>query len=94
MIRTIALCVSLLIICNPAAALQSLVPTPYPTMAPGAAPFDPRQSDPGGPQTLVRDPYPQSLGNDSQGNPPISRNHRRQRAVPTIYQRKYRVDRP
>ena len=77
----------------PACALQNLIPSPYPSGAPGAAPLDPETPEPGGPQQLLRDPYPQILGDNAQGNPPIARRHRHQRLIPSIYQRKYRVDR-
>ena len=77
----------------PAAAAQSLIPTPYPSTVPGAAPLDPEPSEPGGPQTLMRDPYPQVTGDFSQGNPPIVRRQRHQRLVPSTYKRKYRVER-
>lgn len=78
---------------TPAVAAQALIPTPYPNAVPGAAPLDPEPSGPG-PQQLLRDPYPQILGDDAQGNPPIARRHRHQHLVPSINQRKYRVDRP
>ena len=74
-------------------AAQSLIPTPYPSTVPGAAPLDPEPSRLGGPQKLLDDPYPQVTGEFSQGNPPIYRHHRHQRLVPSISQRKYRVDR-
>ena len=77
----------------PALAAQSLIPTPYPSAVPGAAPLDPEPGGLGGPQTLMRDPYPQVTGDESQGNPPIVRRHRHQRLVPSIYKRKYRVER-
>lgn len=79
---------------TPATAMQGLIPTPYPSGAPGAAPLDPVTPEPGAPQSLMRDPYPQILGDQAQGNPPIARHHRRQHLTPTTYQRKYRVDRP
>jgi hypothetical protein len=78
---------------SPADALQSLIPAPYPNTAPGAAPLDPQTAEPGAPQTLMRDPYPQILGDDAQGNPPIARTHHHQHLVPSPHQRKYRVDR-
>lgn len=77
----------------PADAAQALIPTPYPNAVPGAAPLDPEPREPG-PQQLMRDPYPQILGDAAQGNPPIVRRHRHQHLVPSINQRKYRVDRP
>ena len=77
----------------PVFAAQSLIPTPYPSGVPGAAPLDPEPGGLGGPQTLMRDPYPQVTGDYSQGNPPIVRRHHHQRLVPSIYKRKYRVDR-
>ena len=77
---------------TPALAEQSLIPTPYPNAVPGAAPLDPEPQGRGGPQEIIRDPYPQILGANAQGNPPISRRYRHQRLVPSIYQRKYRVD--
>ena len=86
----------LLIVCAfgaTAHAAQSLIPTPYPAAVPGAAPLDPEIQGRGGPQDIMRDPYPQILRDNAQGNPPISRRHRHQRLVPSIHQRKYRVDR-
>jgi hypothetical protein len=79
----------------PALALQTLLPAPYPTGVSGATPLDPLPQDIGGPQILLQDPYPQITGENSQGNPPIvtSRGYRRHRLVPSIYKRKYRVDR-
>ena len=71
---------------------QTLIPSPYPNAAPGALPLDPEPQGLGGPQRLAKDPYPQTLGDFAQGNPPISRVHRHQHLVPTINQRKYRVD--
>lgn len=95
MIRTVAFAIYLSLAATaPVAALQSLVPTPYPSQAPGAAPLNPETPDPDGPQRLLRDPYPQILGDDAQGNPPVSRTRRHQHLIPSIYQRKYRVDRP
>ena len=77
------------------AAEQTLIPTPYPDMVPGGGlPLNPDPSEIGGPQRLLDDPYPQILGSDAQGNPPISRHHHHQHLVPSISQRKYRVDRP
>lgn len=77
---------------GPAHAMQNLIPAPFPNAAPGATPLDPVGPEAGGPQRLIRDPYPQVLGDDGQGNPPIARALRHQRPVPTIRQRKYRVD--
>jgi hypothetical protein len=79
---------------SPAAAMQTLIPSPYPVTVPGAQPLDPEPMPLGGPQQLMRDPYPQILGDDAQGNPPIARRMRHQRLIPSIYQRKYKVDRP
>ncbi len=79
---------------TPAArAAQSLIPVPYPGDISGGQPLDPEPQGLGGPQTIMKDPYPQILGENAQGNPPISRHHRRQHLVPSTYQRKYRVDR-
>lgn len=78
---------------SPATALQTLIPSPYPSGVSGAAPLDPEPQHPG-PQELLRDPYPQILGDDAQGNPPIARRHRHQHLVPTANERKYKVDRP
>ena len=75
-------------------AAQDLIPQPYPSGVGHGAPLDPEPQGLGGPQTIMRDPYPQILGDNAQGNPPISRHHRHQRLVPSVYQRKYRVDRP
>lgn len=94
MIRAPLVALSVFVItAAPAVALQSLIPSPYPSGVPGATPLDPQTLDPDAPQTLMRDPYPQILGEDAQGNPPIARPHRHQRLIPTIHQRKYRVDR-
>ncbi len=77
-----------------AEAAQSLIPTPYPgTVGSDAAVLDPGPMHEGGPQRLVKDPYPQILGDNAQGNPPIARHHHHQHLVSGIYQRKYRVDR-
>ena len=80
----------------PSAALaqgQSLIPSPYPSGVTGAQPLDPEPSTLGGPQSIMRDPDPQTTGEFSQGNPPIARRMRHQRLVPSIYKRKYRVER-
>ncbi len=79
--------------CPTSEAAESLIPTPYPNAVPGAQPLDPEPQRLGGPQRLKKDPYPQILGDNAQGNPPISRLHRHQHLVPSINQRKYRVDR-
>ena len=79
----------------PAVALaqgQSLIPSPYPSGVTGAQPLDPEPGRLGGPQTIMRDPYPQTTGEFSQGNPSITRRTRHQRLVPSIYKRKYRVE--
>ena len=78
----------------PAKAAQSLIPTPYPSGVTGGAPLDAEPGEGGGPQEIMKDPYPQVTGANSQGNPPIARHHRHQHLVPSINQRKYRVDRP
>ena len=78
---------------SPSQAAQYLLPTPYPNASPGASPLDPEPQGIGGPERLRRDPYPQILGDNAQGNPPIVRHHRHQHLVPSINQRKYRVDR-
>ena len=92
---TVALAASLTVVLSPAAwAGESLIPTPYPSEAPGAAPLDPEPTPLGGPQRLLDDPYPQITGDFSQGNPPIVRHYRRQHLVKSIYRRKYRVERP
>lgn len=73
---------------------QSLIATPYPGAVGGNAQvLDPLPQRAGGPQKLNDDPYPQILGDNAQGNPPITRAHRRQHLVRSINQRKYRVDR-
>ncbi len=77
-----------------ARAAQSLIPLPYPGDVSGGQPLDPEPQRLGGPQTIMRDPYPQILGDNAQGNPPISRRHHHQHLVPSIYKRRYRVDRP
>ena len=94
MTRAVAAAACLLAAPCAALAAQSLIPTPYADAAPGAAPLDPEPTPLGGLQRLLDDPYPQVTGDASQGNPPIGRHHRRQRLVPSIYRRKYRVDRP
>ena len=71
---------------------QSLIPAPFPNAAPGVQPLDPEPQEFGGPQKLARDPYPQILGDNAQGNPSVIRRHRHQHLVPSINQRKYRVD--
>ena len=80
----------------PARAAQSLIPAPYPgTLGSNAQVLDPEPQRLGGPQRLSEDPYPQVLGDNAQGNPPITRvHHHHQHLVPSIYQRRYRVDRP
>ena len=78
---------------SPADAAQGLIPSPYPSAAPGGAPLNPEPTELGAPQTILRDPYPQTIGDEAQGNPPIIRRHRRQHLVPSIYKRKYRVER-
>lgn len=93
MTRAGAALVVALLAAGPARAAQSLIPTPYPSEVPGAAPLDPEPTREGGPQTIMRDPYPQVTGDFSQGNPPIVRRRRHQRLVPSIYKRKYRVER-
>ena len=91
MLRNILLA-SVLFAAVPAAAAQFLIPSPYPNAAPGAQPLDPEPQGLGGPQRLLHDPYPQLLGANAQGNPPIVRRHSHQHLVPSINQRKYRVD--
>ena len=76
-----------------AQAGQYLIPAPYPNAGAGVLPLDPEPQGFGGPQKLNRDPYPQILGDNAQGNPTITRHHRYQHLVPSINQRKYRVDR-
>ncbi len=78
----------------PALAAQSLIPTPYPSAAPGAAPLNPETPSTGTGQEIMKDPYPQVTGADSQGNPTTTRRPAGQRLVPSANQRKYRVDRP
>lgn len=89
------LCLAAIGSAGPVEAAQSLIPTPYPSAAPGAMPLDPETPSVGGGQQIMKDPYPQTAGPNSQGNPPTTRNMRRgQRLVPSINQRKYRVDEP
>ncbi len=76
-----------------AGALQSLVPLPYPGAVSSGQPLDPEPQEFGGPQTIMKDPYPRILGDNAQGNPPISRAHHHQHLEPSIYQRKYRAER-
>ena len=88
----LALCALLAV---PTAALaqgQALIPSPYPSGVTGAQPLDPEPSQIGGPQSIMRDPYPQTTGDFSQGNPPIARRMRHQRLVPSTFKRKYRVE--
>lgn len=75
-----------------AQAAQYLIPSPYPSEVTGAEPLDAEPMLPG-PQRIMREPYPQDTGLLSQGNPPLMRRHRRQRLVPSTYQRRYRVER-
>ncbi len=98
MTRTAASLVAIVLVsacATPASALQSLLPQPYPSEVPGATPLDPLPQGIGEPQTIMQDPYPQVTGDTSQGNPPIvtRRGRRHQRLVPSLYRRKYRVDR-
>ncbi len=72
---------------------QTLIPSPYPSGVIGAEPLNPEPSTLGGPQTIMRDPYPQTTGEFSQGNPTNVRHTRHQRLVPSIYKRKYKVER-
>ena len=76
-----------------ASAGQSLIPSPYPTGVTGGEPLDPEPGGIGGPQTIMRDPYPQTTGEFSQGNPPIARRMRHQRLIPSTFKRRYRVER-
>ena len=71
---------------------QALIPSPYPSGVTGAQPLDPEPGGIGGPQTIMRDPYPQATGEFSQGNPPITRRRRRQHLVPSPFKRRYRVE--
>jgi hypothetical protein len=81
-------------IAAPAGAAQSLIATPYPGAVGGNAQvLDPEPQRLGGPQRLNDDPFPQSLGENAQGNAPIIGHHRHQHLVRSINQRKYRVDR-
>lgn len=93
MIRVLVSVLFVMPLAVPASAQQALIPSPYPSGASGAAPLDPEPQGMGGPQTLKPDPYPQILGDNAQGNPPVMRRHRHQRLVPSIYKRKYRVER-
>ncbi len=78
----------------PAYAMQTLIPTPYPsTVGADAQVLDPEPTPMGGPQRIMADPYPATLGTTAQGNPPIVGHHHHQHRVPTINERKYRVDR-
>ena len=88
----ILLLASALLAAAPASVAQFLIPSPYPNAAPGAQPLDPEPQGLDGPQRLMHDPYPQLLGANAQGNPPIVRRHYHQHLVPSINQRKYRVD--
>lgn len=82
------------LVATSAHAAQSLIPAPYPNTVPGAQPLDPEPAEGGRAQKLLDDPYPQVTGENAQGNPPIARHHRHQRLVPSINERKFRVDRP
>ncbi len=91
--RTVlALCALLAVPAAAQAQGQSLIPSPYPSGVTGAQPLDPEPSRLGGPQTIMRDPYPQATGEFSQGNPPIARRRHHQSLVPSTYKRKYRVE--
>lgn len=91
--RTLLLLLAMVVVPAFASAGQALIPSPYPSGVTGAQPLDPDPSIIGGPQSIMLDPYPQTTGRFSQGNPRISRRLRHQRLVPSIYARKYRVDR-
>jgi hypothetical protein len=71
---------------------EHLIPTPFPeTLGGTAAPLDPTPFRESLHQHLNADPYPQTLGINSQGNPPIAVHIRRQHLVSNIRKRKYRV---
>jgi hypothetical protein len=89
----LALLAVLLSASGSAVAFQSLIPEPYPNAAPGAQPLDPELPHLHGPQRILRDPYPQLLGSNAQGNPPLVGRRRHQHLVPSINERKYGVDR-
>lgn len=93
MTRRVISIVLLVMAAGPAWAAQSLIPTPYPSAAPGAAPLNP-ETPRAGPQEIMKDPYPQATGDNSQGNPSTMRRRGGQRLIPSANQRKYGVDRP
>ena len=64
---------TLLLFAGPAAALQSLVPTPYPQTLGSTAEDIPSGSRTHYHQHLLRDPVPETLGPDAQGNPETTR---------------------
>ena len=76
----------------PASAAQSLVPSPYPSGSPGAAPLNPAPTGAGGGQTNMQSPYPQPTGG-SQGNPSDVTPGGAQQRVPSTFRRNYGVDR-
>ena len=73
-------------------AAQGLVPSPYPSGSPGAAPLNPAPAGGGGGgETNLASPYPQATGG-SQGNPTIVTPGGPQQQVPSTYRRNYGVD--
>ena len=89
----IILLASALALPTAATAAQSLIPLPYPGAVSGGEPLDPEPQGLGGPQSIMKDPYPRVLGDNAQGNPPIARLHHHQHLVPSTFKRKYRVER-
>ena len=75
----------------PALAAQSLIPSPYPSQAPGAAPLNPSTPGTAPSQTLAPTPFPQATGG-SQGNPSDTTMGGPQQRVPSTYQRNYGVE--
>lgn len=75
----------------PAVAAQSLVPSPYPSQATGAAPLNPSTPGTAPSQSLQPTPYPQATG-PSQGNPPTATMGGPQQRVPSTFQRNYGVE--
>ncbi len=76
----------------PVFAAQSLVPSPYPSGSPGAAPLNPAPMGTGAGQADLATPYPQASGGNSQGNPSDVTPGAAQQRVPSTFKRNYGVD--
>ena len=75
----------------PACAAQGLIPSPYPSTSPGAAPLNPSTSSTAPSQSLAPTPYPQATPG-SQGNAPDATMGGAQQRVPSTFQRNYGVE--